>query len=203
MNKFVGFYSNNRRKILIISSLLLVVLFLLPIITTKRMGRNTAYSTKENVALYIMQYHEVPQNFITVHGRDYMEKNGISLNGYIIGGDTHANTGTLASFGVKSGTALKECDIIGSTYNITGGRGGQRLVYTCNTGNVRVFYSYDHYHTFRELTRFELQLASNILWIVFGCYAIAFIVLIIYLETAKRKAKPSEQIQSLSGQIQN
>ena len=63
----------------------------------KKMKRNNAYSDKEDVALYVMQYHELPPNFITKYGYEYLVNHNLEKSGYVMGGDTHINTGTLSS----------------------------------------------------------------------------------------------------------
>lgn len=168
------FYNKNKRVIITVSAVLLIILFIMPIITTKRMKRGSAYTEKEDVALYLQQYHELPPNYITYYGLQYMKNHNKPTGGYIMGGDTHYNDGKLSGFGVHEIVNLKECDIAGEIYNIDGNRGVKRLVYTCNAEKVRVFYTQDHYSAFTELTSFQLQLTRNIFWIIFGCYAAAF-----------------------------
>lgn len=170
MNKIVEFYDKNKRAIIITSIVVFIVLLFLPICTRKTMDINSPYTSKGDVALYLMQYHELPPNYITVYGNDYLEKHPEYNDDYAIGGDTHINDGKLKGFGVTEDVMLKECDIKGESYDKDYARGSLRLVYTCNTKSVRVFYTTDHYDTFEELTSFQLQLTSNVFWIIFGVY---------------------------------
>ena len=189
MKKITEFYCKHKKVILTITIICLLVLFIMPFATTKKMKRNNAYSDKEDVALYVMQYHELPPNFITKYGYEYLVNHNLEKSGYVMGGDTHINTGTLSSYGISGSVKLKECDIAGDMYSINGNRGGQRLVYTCNAKKVRVFYTYNHYSTFEELTAFELQLSRNIFWIIFGCYSVAFIAFYISIAVVKHKSE--------------
>lgn len=187
MTSFVNFYSKNRKNFLLITILLLVILFAMPFITTKRMNINSACTQKEDVALYIMQHHELPPNYITKDGYTYIKNHNITIDADTkIGGDTHVNNGKLSKFGVSNNAKLKECDIAETSYTLDA-RGSYRLVYTCNTKNVRVFYTSDHYSTFNELTHFKLQLTRNIFWIIFACYAVAFIIFYIRIAVLRKK----------------
>lgn len=141
----VRWHRNNERKFWKLSLLILLVLFLLPILTTKRVSLNKEYTSVDQVALYLKTYHELPSNYITKDGKDYASRHGIDISDLIIGGDTHWNTGQLASFRVDGDAHLKECDIKTETYTLLPSlRGDYRFVYTTNTPNVRVFYTEDH-----------------------------------------------------------
>lgn len=190
MSESLEYYSKNQKKIGTIVVILFIILFIMPFITTKRTKLDSSYTTKEDVALYIMQHHELPPNFITKGGKEYMEDNDKDIAGYIIGGDTFYNDGSLKNNGIDENQTLKECDIITSEYFIEDGsnkRGTHRLVYTCNTENVRVFYTSDHYKTFEEIKKFELQLTRNVFWIIFGCYSFAVTTFYIGMAVAKKK----------------
>lgn len=189
MSKSLEYYSKNQKKIGTIVVFLFIILFIMPFITTKRMKLDSSYTTKEDVALYIMQHHEVPPNFITNVGRTYMRNHKIDTTGYIIGGDTYVNTGKLSKFGISDTQTLKECDVVTESYSVNN-RGADRLVYTCNTKNVRVFYSNDHYENhFEEIKKFELQLTRNVFWIIFGCYSFAVTAFYISMAVAKKKER--------------
>lgn len=190
MKKFNDFYNAHKGLFIFITTTLLIILFILPFATTRRTRIDASYTDKEEVALYIMQYKELPPNYITHYGLEYVEKHNVESDGYfyIVGGDTHFNVGKLESFGINKSTKLKECDIAGGLYNASSSRGGQRLVYTCNTKNVRVFYTYDHYSSFVELKSFNLQIVRNIFWIIFSCYAVLFIAFYIIMSRFKKRA---------------
>lgn len=187
MNKMLSFYEKNKKKMLLFSTIFLVIFFFLPIITTKRMNINEFYNTKEDVALYIMQYHELPKNFVTKYGKDYMKNHNYDSTGFIMGGDTHLNTGQLSSYGIGYWVSLKECDVAGSTYQLNGNRGAERLVYTCNSEDVRVFYTYDHYETFTELTYVQLQPTRNVFLVWFIFYFILFFSFYMGMEIYRKK----------------
>jgi predicted small lipoprotein YifL len=103
------------------------------------------YTTKEDVALYLHTYGELPVNFMTKTEASQLGWEGGSLEPYApgmcIGGDRFGNyEGKLP---VQEG--YHECDI-----NTMGAddRGAERLVYS-DTGNI--YYTPDHYNTFEQL----------------------------------------------------
>lgn len=151
------------------------------------MNINDTYTTKEDVALYIMQYHELPKNYVTKYGKDYMKNHSLDSTGLIMGGDTHLNTGQLSAYGINYGVSLRECDVAGGLYQLNGNRGAERLVYTCNTGDVRVFYTQDHYETFIELTDFQLQQTKNMFSIWFAFYLVLFVAFYMGMEVYKNR----------------
>lgn len=186
MKRIIEFYDKRKNKIIFITTIVLIVLFIMPFITTRNMDIKEAYTKKEDVALYIIQHHQLPPNYITKYGIDYAKNHDIAIDDCIMGGDTHFNTAQFVQFGVSKSTKLKECDIAGPNYDITGKRGGERLVYTCNTNEVRVFYTYNHYKSFEEISYFHLQITSNVFWIIFGVYSILFTAFYIGINVAKR-----------------
>lgn len=197
-SKFIGFYTRNKGKIILISVLVLSVLFAMPFITKHRAKIGATYTEKEDVALYIMQHHELPSNYITHYGythygRKYYKNNNIETTGFRIGGDTHYYDSALSSFGVGSVQSLKECDIYVEGYSLTN-RGKSRLVYTCNTDKARVFYTTDHYGTFTELTYFSLQLPSCVFWIIFGVYSVSFVCFYLTVSILNKKSKNKEPL---------
>ena len=110
--------------------------------------RDGSYTSKEDVALYLKTYGELPSNFIT---KSEAQKLGwVSSKGNLhdvapgksIGGDKFGNyEGLLPK---KSGRQYYECDI-----DYTGGfRDSKRIVYS-NDGLI--YYPDDHYETFTEI----------------------------------------------------
>lgn len=110
--------------------------------------RDGSYTSKEDVALYLKTYGELPSNFIT---KSEAQKLGwVSSKGNLhdvapgksIGGDRFGNyEGLLPK---KSGRQYYECDI-----DYTGGfRAAKRIVYS-NDGLI--YYTDDHYETFTEI----------------------------------------------------
>lgn len=104
-----------------------------------------SYTTKEDVALYIYTYGELPANFITKsEARDlgWVNKEGNLQEvapGMSIGGDRYGNYEQLLPNG-----KYKECDI-----NYDGGyRGDERIVYS---EDGYIYYTDDHYESFTQL----------------------------------------------------
>lgn len=195
MNKILSFYERNKKAIVLFSTLMFFTLFLLPVFTTKRIKINQSYTSKQDVALYIMKYNELPKNYVTKYGLDYIRNHNLKKDGLVMGGDTHINTDELSVYGVKQNASLKECDIAESGYDISGNRGTERLVYTRNSKHIRVFYTQDHYHTFTELSIFQLQLTRNIFWILFACYCILFTSFYIGITVLKKKYSSGDPLR--------
>lgn len=104
-----------------------------------------SYTSKEEVALYIYTYGELPVNFITKS--EAQELGWVSKEGNLwdvapgksIGGDRYGNYEQLLPDG-----KYKECDI-----NYQGGyRGDERLVYS---EDGYIYYTGDHYESFTQL----------------------------------------------------
>ncbi|MBP3701348.1 MAG: ribonuclease [Lachnospiraceae bacterium] len=106
------------------------------------------YSTKDEVALYIYLYGELPDNFITKNeardlGWESSEGNLWEVaDGMSIGGDRYYNSDD--QLPEIKGRKYYECDI-----NYNGGfRGAERIVYS-NDGLI--YYTGDHYESFECL----------------------------------------------------
>ena len=106
-----------------------------------------SYTTKEDVALYIYTYGELPCNFMTKNEARDLGWEGGSLEPYApgmcIGGDYFGNfEGNLPD---AEGREYTECDI-----NTMGAdsRGAERIVFS-NDGLI--YYTDDHYETFELL----------------------------------------------------
>ena len=105
------------------------------------------YTSKDDVALYLHQYGELPTNFITKSQARALGWPGGDLRPYApdkcIGGDRFGNyEGLLPK---KSGRVYYECDIdtLGAS-----SRGPKRIVYS-NDGLI--FYTSNHYESFEQL----------------------------------------------------
>ena len=103
-----------------------------------------SYTTKEDVALYLLTYGHLPYNFVTKSEAEKAGWSGGSLEyvlpGKCLGGDRFGNReGQLPK---AKGRTWRECDI-----NTLGkrSRGPERLVYS-NDGLI--YYTSDHYETF-------------------------------------------------------
>lgn len=104
------------------------------------------YCTVDEVAAYIKEFHKLPSNYITKKEAQELGWKGGPLNKYApgksIGGDTFTNRQHILP---DSDYKYVECDI-----NANGtSRGAERIVY--NTGDFKVYYTSDHYKTFREV----------------------------------------------------
>ena len=117
--------------------------------TTKAqtIDRNGSYTSKDDVALYIHTYGELPQNFITKKEAERLGWDGGSLERYApgksIGGSYFGNyEGKLPK---KKGRTYHECDIDTKGKR---SRGPKRIVYS-NDGLI--YYTPDHYETFELL----------------------------------------------------
>lgn len=110
-------------------------------------GADFLYTSAEDVAAYIHEYGELPENFMTKDEARKLGWEGGSLEEYApgmcIGGDKFGNyEGLLPK---ASGRQYYECDIdtLGAE-----SRGAKRLVYS-NDGLI--YYTEDHYESFELL----------------------------------------------------
>ena len=104
------------------------------------------YCTVDEVAAYIKEFHKLPSNYITKKEAQSLGWHGGPLKSYApgksIGGDVFGNRQHALP---DSDSKYIECDI-----NANGtSRGAERIVY--NTGDYRVYYTGDHYNTFKEV----------------------------------------------------
>ena len=111
------------------------------------LDRNGSYTTKEDVALYIHLYGELPSNFITKSEAEDLGWSGGGLEPYApgkcIGGDKFGNREGLLPD--APGRTWTECDIDTLGAN---SRGAKRIVFS-NDGLI--FYTDDHYESFTQL----------------------------------------------------
>ncbi|MBQ4600576.1 MAG: ribonuclease [Oscillospiraceae bacterium] len=115
--------------------------------TEAPIDRDGTYTKKNDVALYLHTYGELPSNFMTKSEARKLGWEGGSLENYAegmcIGGDRFGNyEGVLPK---KSGRQYYECDIDTLGKN---SRGAKRIVYS-NDGLI--YYTDDHYETFTLL----------------------------------------------------
>lgn len=170
--------------------------FILALTTRTYVFRGEKYFEKEEVALHILKYDgELPANYITKGKAERMYPNlsktvynKVIKEGYSIGGDKFEPLGEILSH--TSAENLKECDIYSfenKKMSDEDTRGPQRLVYT-GDGN-EVFYTSDHYASFERLTKWNINGASNIFWIIFTCLCLGGAA---YLFVAYRKKQTEE-----------
>ena len=104
------------------------------------------YCTVDEVAAYIKKFHKLPDNYITKKEAQNLGWHGGPLKDYApgksIGGDVFTNRQHVLP---DSDYDYIECDI-----NANGtSRGAERIVF--NTGDFKVYYTSDHYNTFKEV----------------------------------------------------
>ena len=187
-----GFIKYWKIFIPIISSIFLVLL-ILTVSTKTDVRKNGVYVEEDDVVLYIKKYHTLPKNYITKDGKRYYEDNNISLTNCIIGGDTFYNDGKLSDLDVSRDVALKECDLYYSGYN-TNRRGSSRLIYETNTSENRVFVTYDHYETFKEITLFSIRPTYYVLLFILIHHSVVSVGFLayVYFPYIKRTFKVEE-----------
>lgn len=115
-------------------------------------SKDGEYDTKDEVCAYLVQYHELPSNYMTKKEARKLGWEGGALNrlidGMCIGGDYYGNyEGVLPDI---KGREYHECDIdtlSGSS------RGPKRIVYSGDDDNEdwNIYYTDDHYETFTLL----------------------------------------------------
>ena len=118
-----------------------------PLTVDVTIDKDGVYTTKDDVALYIYTYGELPSNFITQKEAQALGWSGGSIEKYAkgkaIGGDYFGNyEGLLPK---KSGRKYYECDI--DTKGAKS-RGAKRIIFS-NDGLI--FYTDDHYESFTQL----------------------------------------------------
>lgn len=115
--------------------------------TEAPLDRDGIYTSREDVALYLYLYGELPKNFITKGEAEKLGWEGGSVESYApgksIGGDRFGNREGLLP--KKSGRQYYECDIDTLGKN---SRGAKRIVFS-NDGLI--YYTDDHYETFELL----------------------------------------------------
>lgn len=111
-----------------------------------------SYDTKDEVCAYLVQFHCLPENYMTKkearsHGWEGGALNQV-ISGKCIGGDYFGNyEGMLPEV---NGRDYHECDIdtLGKS-----GRGAKRIIYSGDddNGDWNIYYTDDHYETFELL----------------------------------------------------
>ena len=115
--------------------------------TDGRLDEFGSYTTREDVALYLVQYGRLPQNFITKDEAQALGWPGGDLRPYApdkcIGGDVFGNYEKR----LPANRKYRECDIdtLGKKK-----RGEKRLIYS---DDGWIYYTEDHYETFTLLYR--------------------------------------------------
>ena len=160
------------RKWLVILSFLLFNVFMTDAALENRVRIvfGEVYDTREEVALYLFNYGELPRNFLTMDESDaaFISYYVAMDRGLNIGGDTFRYEGEIIKR--TDTTTLGECDLYTDRDALIEAnvRGTERLVYTVGVSHREVFYTDDHYATFSRVTRWGIQGKSNAVWILLG-----------------------------------
>lgn len=115
--------------------------------------KDGSYTSKEDVMNYLIQYGQLPDNFITKKEAKKLGWSGGSLEPYApgkcIGGDYFGNYEEVLP--VVSDRTYHECDI--DTLNAKS-RGAKRIIYS---DDGQIYYTEDHYKTFTLLYGDDVQ----------------------------------------------
>lgn len=125
-----------------------------------------AYTTKDEVALYLSTYKHLPHNFKTKAEARTAGWKGGGLDPFFpdqnccLGGDPFNNSEELLPD--VSGEQYYECDI--DTMH-KDSRGAKRLVYAVspNTADIRIYYTDDHYRSFTQIYGNEIEAGNFVL----------------------------------------
>lgn len=121
--------------------------------TDNYLDKDGSYTSQEDVTNYLIQYGQLPDNFITKKEARKLGWSGGSLEPYApgkcIGGDYFGNYEEILP--VVSGRTYHECDI--DTLNAKS-RGAKRIIYS---DDGQIYYTEDHYKTFTLLYGDDVQ----------------------------------------------
>ena len=163
-----------------------------------RVYRGKEYTERNEIALYIYKYRELPSNYIKKEDNPYQTTKEALENGYSFGGSIFDYKGEITEY--TKNEDLREADyypnleenLAKESYGPgESARGKYRLVYTAS-GKKEVFYSESHYNqkpknNFKRLSIARINLASNIMWICFGQTFSGVIVMTIFIEMRENK----------------
>ena len=109
--------------------------------TIPTLSKTAYYTSKDDVALYLKTFNDLPDNYIR---KDQYNNGGKNTYGSStrVGGDYFSNKYD-GGYIISVARSMTECDISSSNKS----RGTQRLVYS---NDFRIFYTSDHYETFQE-----------------------------------------------------
>lgn len=121
--------------------------------TDDYLAKDGSYTSKEDVMNYLIQYGQLPNNFITKKEAKKLGWSGGNLEPYApgkcIGGDYFGNYEEVLP--VVPGRTYHECDI--DTLNAKS-RGAKRIIYS---DDGQIYYTEDHYKTFTLLYGDDVQ----------------------------------------------
>ncbi len=189
LTKFLDYAHKNKRSFIIACVMMCVALIVVGAVFRVGVHEDSEYCSSSEVALYLIEYHHLPSNYITKAEAE--EQYGTSSyqpgdNKYI-GGDVFYYSGTIVNY--TSTTTLYECDVDYTTTD-SNTRGQTRLVFTYDG---EVYVTYDHYATFSALTPFIINFKSNLCFILAGAWAGVSTLLCIYAYIIKKPTKDEQQ----------
>ena len=154
--------------ILVVLLFLTLLFLILSLATRVRVKENRAYSSKNEVALYLFTYKELPSNYILKSSVPKSEQGRQPANGAYFGGDVFRNEGHIVDDHYTTKTDLRECDL--SYPDDPSTRGLKRLVYSADCSEV--FYTWTHYGdrgdpAFVKVTKWSINAVSNTFLILF------------------------------------
>lgn len=121
--------------------------------TDDYLDKNGSYTSKEDILNYLIQYGQLPDNFITKKEARKLGWSGGSLEPYApgkcIGGDYFGNYEEVLP--VVPGRTYHECDV--DTLEAKS-RGAKRIIYS---DDGQIYYTEDHYKTFTLLYGDDVQ----------------------------------------------
>ena len=190
----ISMMSKVRRVILVLLLFLTILFLILSLATRIRVKEIRAYSTKNEVALYLFTYKKLPSNYIPKSSVPKAEQGKQPANGLYFGGDVFRNEGNILNYTTK--TNLRECDV--SYPDDPSNRGLKRLVYSADC--TEIFYTWTHYGdrgdpAFVKVTKWDINAASN-------TYLILFVVLTVgetgYVISVfdRKKERENEDVQA-------
>lgn len=207
--------NSKKGKVFIYLCIILTLVTLICALSTRiTVRKGKKYYSEEQIALYILTYEgDLPANFITKtqaskkYSDLYYKKAYYKVigEGYNLGGGLHDSSNAQKEYDSKisdytSSIDLKECDVyVVSNAKIEQleDRGAHRLVYTSD--GTEVYYTTDHYKTFTRRTPWNINLVSNLCWIIFG--------VIVLFETAylliARSHKKHERLYEVKETVEN
>lgn len=164
--------------VFVVLSALTILFLLLGVSTHHYVSYGKKYSSKNYVAAYLYKYNELPVNFIEKNewNSDYK----LLKSGKNVGGDNFEYRGSIVDY--TQNTNLREADLYKSRLEVykSQSRGTIRLVYAYSDSNVvEIFYTEDHYETFSKITKFNVNLFSNISYIIMGSLLLIQVVIVV------------------------
>ncbi len=174
--------------VFVVLSALTILFLLLGVSTHHYVSYGKKYSSKNYVSAYLYKYNELPVNFIDKkewEANNYNYK--LFKSGKNIGGDNFEYKGNIVDY--TQNTNLREADLYKSRHEVykNKDRGTIRLVYAYNENKVvEIFYTENHYTTFAKITKFNVNLFSNICYIIMGSLLLIQVVIVV-IDLCKNK----------------